>query len=427
MSAATELQPTAAAAPAAAGPTARDRRFAAFSGVLAVVMLLVFARGSGGEVATFVLNDARGGGIQLPDLLIPVVPTVLVLTALVAVVGLLQALRGFGSAAPRMVGLSAGLFVLALMVWASGSASLSVIALLRGALFAAVPISLGALSGVLCERSGVINIAIEGQFLMAAFAAAVTSSVLGTAWWGLAGGILAGSLVGLMLALLAIRYEADQIVSGVVLIVFATGVTSFLTSQLLAENPQWNGPQRFAPIAVPVLSDLPIVGPVLFRQTVMVYAMLVSVGVLQFALFRTRWGLRLRSVGEHPRAADTVGIRVLATRYRSVMLGGLFAGLGGSWFTLEAASQFSKEMTGGRGFIALAAMLVGRYSPVGAFAAALLFGFADALATTMQRLPVPIPSTLLRATPYLLTLLVVAGLIGRLRVPAADGKPYVKQ
>ncbi|MEY3020417.1 MAG: hypothetical protein RLZZ272_1401, partial [Actinomycetota bacterium] len=202
---------------------------------------------------------------------------------------------------------------------------------------------------------------------------------------------------------------------------------SFLTSQVLADRPEWNGPERFAPIEVPWLSEIPILGPVLFRQTVMVYAMLLSVAVLQFALFRTRWGLRLRSVGEHPRAADTVGISVLGTRYRAVMLGGLFAGIGGSWFTLEAASQFSKEMTGGRGFIALAAMLVGRYSPVGGFAAALLFGFADATATTMQRLAVPIPSTLLRATPYVLTLLVVAGLIGRLRVPAADGEPYTKE
>ena len=283
------------------------------------------------------------------------------------------------------------------------------------------------MSGVLCERSGVINIAIEGQFLFGAFTAAVVASVFASAWLGLLGGIVAGMFIGLLLALLTIRFGADQIVSGIVLIVLATGVTSFLTSQVLADNPQWNGPSRFTPIAIPYLSDLPLIGPVLFRQTVMVYAMLLSVAVLQFTLFRTRWGLRLRSVGEHPRAADTVGISVLGTRYRAVMLGGLFAGIGGAWFTLEAASQFSKDMTGGRGFIALAAMLVGRYSPVGGFAAALLFGFADATATTMQRLSVPIPSTLLRATPYVLTLLVVAGLIGRLRVPAADGKPYVKE
>jgi simple sugar transport system permease protein len=425
MSATTQSPPT---APAAAGPvTRRDRRFAASSLVMAAIMLGIFARGRQGTVATIVLNDARGGRFLLPDLSIPVVPTVLALAVAVLIVAALQGLRGFGDAAPRVVGAAAALFVVALRTWASADAQLSVVALLRGTLFAAVPISLGALSGVLCERSGVINIAIEGQFLFGAFTAAVVSSVFASAWLGLAGGITAGILVGALLALLTIRYEADQIVSGVVLIVLATGVTSFLTSQILAANAQWNGPSRFTPINVPLLADVPILGPVLFRQTVMVYVMLSSVVLLQFALFRTRWGLRLRSVGEHPRAADTVGINVLATRYRAVMLGGLFAGIGGSWFTLEAASQFSKEMTGGRGFIALAAMLVGRYSPTGAFAAALLFGFADAVATTMQRLPVPIPSTLLRATPYLLTLLVVAGLIGRLRVPAADGKPYVKE
>lgn len=424
MSAATT---TATLGPTRTGPSAKDRRFGAFSFVLVAVMLGIFVRGRGQDLATFALNDARGGAVVLPDLILPVGTAVTVLAVLVAVLGLLQLLRGFGERATAVAGVAAFLFVVALLVWSAAGGSLSLIAILRGTLFAAVPISLGALSGVLCERSGVINIAIEGQFLAGAFAAAVVGSLLASAWWGLAGGIAAGMLIGLLLALLTIRYEADQIVSGVVLIVLATGLTSFLTSQVLADRPEWNGPARFAPIEVPGLSSIPVIGPVLFRQTVMVYAMLVSVAVLQFALFRTRWGLRLRSVGEHPRAADTVGISVLGTRYRAVMLGGLFAGIGGSWFTLEAASQFSKEMTGGRGFIALAAMLVGRYSPVGGFAAALLFGFADATATTMQRLSVPIPSTLLRATPYVLTLLVVAGLIGRLRVPAADGEPYTKE
>jgi simple sugar transport system permease protein len=410
-----------------ANATRRDRRFAAFSASLSALMVGVFVRGRGDASATFALNDARGGAIELPDVVLPVGPTITVLAALIVVVAILQAVRGFGDRATQVVGVVGLLFVLGLLTWAAADGTLSVIAILRGTLFAAVPISLGAMSGVLCERSGVINIAIEGQFLLGAFTAAVVASVFTSAWLGLLGGIAAGMLIGLLLALLTIRFEADQIVSGIVLIVLATGVTSFLTSQVLADNPQWNGPSRFTPIAIPYLSDLPLVGPVLFRQTVMVYAMLLSVAVLQFTLFRTRWGLRLRSVGEHPRAADTVGISVLGTRYRAVMLGGLFAGIGGAWFTLEAASQFSKDMTGGRGFIALAAMLVGRYSPVGGFAAALLFGFADATATTMQRLSVPIPSTLLRATPYVLTLLVVAGLIGRLRVPAADGKPYVKE
>ena len=403
----------------------RRRRFAAF-GVLLGGAVLGLLRAEDGVRTTFVLNDARGARFALPDLVVPVTGSVRGLAVLILVLAVVLAVRGFGRRDAAVVGVMGGLAVLALLTWAGADTSISAVSLLRGTLFAAVPITFGALAGVLCERSGVINIAIEGQFLAGAFTAAVFASILGSAWWGLVGGILAGALVGLMLAGLTIRFAADQIVSGVVLIVFATGVTSFLTSQLLAGTPSWNAPVRFQAFALPVLGDLPLLGPIVFNQTVLVYLMLAAVVAVQFGLFRTRWGLRLRSVGEHPAAADTVGIGVLGTRYRAVMLGGVLAGIGGSWFTLEAASQFSKEMTGGRGFIALAAMLVGRYSPVGALGAGLLFGFADALATALQRLPVPIPSSLLRATPYVITIVVVAGLVGRLRVPAADGKPYVK-
>ena len=405
----------------------RQVRFAAFTVALGALTALLFLRGVGGTVATFVLNDARGERFPLPPLLVPVPATVTVLALLIVGIGALQFARDLGRRAPVAVGVAGGLFVVALLVWAGAESSVSLVALLRGALFASVPIAFGAMAGVVCERAGVINIAIEGQFLAGAFTAAVAASILGSAWFGLLGGIAAGALIGLLLAALTIRYRADQIVSGVVLIVLSTGVTSFLTSQLLAVNPSWNSPVRFTATAIPLLSDIPLIGSIVFRQTLLVYLMLTMVGVLYFLLFRTRWGLRLRSVGEHPAAADTVGIDVIRTRYRAVMLGGVLAGIGGSWFTLEAASQFSKEMTGGRGFIALAAMLVGRYSPIGALSAALLFGFADSLATTLQRLPVPLPSTLLRATPYVITLLVVAGLVGRLRVPAADGKPYVKE
>jgi simple sugar transport system permease protein len=405
----------------------RQLGFASFTLLLGVAAPLLFLRSPAAGVATFVLNDARGERFPLPELTVAVAPTVSVIAAVIVLLGALQVMRDLGRRAPLVVGVAAALFTVALLVWAGAGASVSLVALLRGALFASVPIAFGAMAGVLSERAGVINIAIEGQFIFGAFVAAVAASLLGSAWFGLLGGILAGATIGMMLAALTIRYQADQIVSGVVLIVLATGITSFLTSQLLAPNPSWNSPVRFTTTALPVLSSLPLVGSIVFRQTFLVYLMLIMVVVLQFALFRTRWGLRLRSVGEQPAAADTVGIDVLRTRFRAVVLGGVLAGIGGSWFTLEAASQFSKEMTGGRGFIALAAMLVGRYSPVGALSAAFLFGFADSLATTLQRLPVPLPSTLLRATPYVITLLVVAGLVGRLRVPAADGKPYVKQ
>jgi general nucleoside transport system permease protein len=405
----------------------RNRNFGFASLVMAAIMGAVFLSSSRGDTATFVLNDARGQLFNLPDLSLPVVPTVAVLTLAVLVIAYRQFTVGFGSKSVVMVGVVAGLFVLAFLTWAAAGGQLSVVGLLRGTIARSTPIALGALAGVLCERSGVINIAIEGQLLAAAFAAALFSSMAGNAWVGLAGGIGAGLLIAFMLAGLSIKFKADQIVVGVVLIVFATGVTSFLATQILAPIPTLNSPTRFPTIGIPLLSEIPIIGPVLFRQSILVFGMFAAVIFLQYALFQTRWGLRLRSVGEHPKAADTVGIKVLATRYKAVLLGGVFAGIGGAYFTLDAVGSFSREMSGGRGFIALAAMLVGRYSPVGAFGAALIFGFADSLATSLQLLRVPVPSDLLLTAPYVVTLLVVAGLIGRLRVPAADGKPYVKE
>jgi simple sugar transport system permease protein len=241
------------------------------------------------------------------------------------------------------------------------------------------------------------------------------------------GGIAAGVLLGGVLAAMSIRFRADQIVVGVVLVVFATGLTSFLNQQLLQPAPELNQPAGFGRLDIPLLSDIPIIGPLLFQQTIPVYLMLIAVPLLNWALFRTRWGLRLRSVGEHPRAADTVGINVLGTRYRAVMLGGALAGIGGAWFTLDSAGQFSPGMSAGMGFIALAAMLIGRYHPYGAFGAALVFGFAGEIATSLAILDVGVPSTLLLTVPYVVTIVVVAGFVGRLRVPAADGQPYVTE
>jgi general nucleoside transport system permease protein len=405
----------------------RNRRFGAFSILVAALMGLVFTTSPRGDTATFILNDARGQLFNLPNLSLPVGPTVLVLTGMVLAIAYRQFTSGFGKRTVLVVGIVGGLFVIAFLTWAAAGGNLSLVGLLRGSIARATPIALGALAGVLCERAGVINIAIEGQFLAGAFAAALFSSMASNPWIGLLGGIGAGVLIAFMLAGLSIKFQADQIVVGVVLIVFATGVTSFLTTQIMVPNQALNSPSRFPTISIPLLSDIPLIGPVLFRQSILVFGMFISVIVLQYALFQTRWGLRLRSVGEHPKAADTVGIKVLATRYKAVLLGGVFAGIGGAYFTLDAVGSFSKEMSGGRGFIALAAMLVGRYNPVGAFGAALIFGFADSLATAMQLLRVPVPSEVLLTAPYVVTLVVVAGLIGRLRPPAADGQPYVKQ
>jgi general nucleoside transport system permease protein len=405
----------------------RNRRFGVFSILVTVLMSTVLLTTAAGDTATFVLSDVRGQLFAVPNVRLPVTPTLLVLSGVVLAIAYRQFTAGFGRKSVVVVGIVAGLFVIGFLTWAAADGQISMISLLRGTVARATPIALGALAGVMCERAGVINIAIEGQFLAGAFAAVVFSSLATNPWVGLVGGIGAGVLIAFMLAGLTIRFRADQIVVGVVLIVLATGVTSFLTTQVLGANPQLNAPTRFPTINVPLLSEIPLIGPVFFRQSILVFAMFAIVLWLQYALFQTRWGLRLRSVGEHPKAADTVGIKVLATRYKAVLLGGVFAGMGGSYFTLVAVGSFSKEMSGGRGFIALAAMLVGRYSPVGAFGAALIFGFADSLATSLQLVRVPVPSELLLTAPFVVTILVVAGLIGRLRPPAADGKPYTKE
>ena len=227
--------------------------------------------------------------------------------------------------------------------------------------------------------------------------------------------------------MLAIKYAVDQIIAGVVINIFALGITSFLTGQILVENQQLNNSGVMSPMAIPLLSDIPLLGPVLFDQNIFVYMMFLTVAATTFVLYRTRWGLRARAVGEHPKAADTVGINVFKMRYVNVIVGGMIAGFGGAYFTLGSVGRFDENMTLGRGFIALAAMIFGRWNPVGALGAALVFGFADALQIKLGTLGTPIPSEFLAMAPYIVTVVVVAGLVGKSRPPAADGQPYIKE
>lgn len=401
------------------------------SGVLYLVLAGIMAGPFGlgvpaGADATFILHQAPA--VSVPDAVIPVRPFALVLAAICAYLGAHQIARGFGRRAGLVLGAVLALFILSFLAWAAKDNSMNLVGLLGSTLLRSVPLTLGALSGVLCERAGVINVAIEGQFLVAAFAGAMVGSATQTLWFGLIAGVLVGGLMGALLAALAIRYQVDQIVVGVVLNLFALGLTGFLTDRvLIPHQATFNSPSVFSSVAIPGLSKIPIIGPVLFNQNVFVYLMYIMLVVLHVALFHTRWGLRVRAVGEHPRAADTVGIRVLGVRYRNVILGGMMAGLGGAYFTLGSVGSFAKNMTSGRGFIALAAMIFGHWSPLGAFAAALLFGFADALQSILAVLNVPIPSQFLLMAPYIATILAVAGLVGRVRPPAADGQPYTKQ
>ncbi|HEU5270749.1 MAG TPA: ABC transporter permease, partial [Jatrophihabitans sp.] len=323
-----------------------------------------------------------------------------------------------------------GLLV-AFVTWAvAGNPNgLNIVSLLQGALFpAAIPLILGALAGVMGERSGVVNVAIEGQLLLGAFVTAVVATLTGSIWFGALGGMLAGLLIAAVLAAMAIKYYVDQVIIGVVLNVFALGITSFLFNKLLSPQAEtYNQPGYFAIVKIPLLSEIPIIGPVFFQGTIFLYLTYVLVAVIHFGLFHTRWGLRVRSVGEHPRAADTVGIRVDRTRFRTVLLAGLVAGLGGAALIWGAGSAvtFSINMSSGKGFIALAAVIFGRWRPLGAVAAALLFGFADQLQSLLSLAGAPVDANLLLMLPYVVTLLAVAGFIGRVQAPAADGQPYV--
>ncbi len=319
----------------------------------------------------------------------------------------------------------AGLLAAALIAATIGKRT-DIVGMLADGIRLATPIALGALAGLMCERAGVVNIGIEGMMLVAACMGFTASLYLQSSLWGLAFAVLSAMVMAGLHAVLSITFRVDQIISGTVINILAVGITGFTRRSFLLNNP-FGAPSVFPVIKIPVLADIPILGPVLFQRQPLVYVMLLLVIVSQIYLFRTKWGLRHRSVGEHPRAADTLGINVFRVRYLAVLAGGAIAGLGGAWFSLETVGSFDDLMTGGKGFIALAAMIFGRWNPVGAFGGALLFGFADALQIKLQILETGVPYQFIGMLPYLLTMLVLAGLIGRTVAPAADGQPYVKQ
>lgn len=398
--------------------------------VVALYGLWAFGLGSrtDGTDTTFVLNLSDATGLTVPNLTFPSAPVAIALCVLAALCGVARlavALPRRGNAA--VLGAFLFLYVVAFLTWAAAAKSINIASVLEATLVAAVPLVLGALAGVLGERSGVINVAIEGQFLLGACLAAFTASVSGSLIWGLIAGVLVGGLFGLLLAVFAQRYLVEQVVLGVVLTMLATGLTGFFYERVMqTDSTRFNMPMAFSPIKIPLLSELPVVGPVLFHQNILVYATMVLIAIVHVVLFHTPWGLRTRAVGEHPTAADTVGVNVIRTRYLNMFVGGMIAGLGGVWLTIGLNISFNKNMAAGAGFIALAAVIFGRWSPVGALWAALLFGFAGGLSDAVQLVQTPVPTDFLRMLPYLATIFAVAGLVGHVRAPAADGQPYTK-
>ncbi len=397
-----------------------------FLGLAAAIWLLFSRSTDPGLITTFKLVP---GGVEsnLPDWQMPTLMTLNLLAIACAFLGGVQLVRGFGKRTNLVLSLVSAFFIFGFLVWAAAGKSMNLTGLLNTALYMSVPITLGAFSGILCERAGVVNIAIEGMMLAAAMVGALVGSISGSLWVGLFAAILTGGLLGLVHAILSIKYLTDQIISGTVINIFAGGMTAFISSKFMQVNQSLNDPGIFKPIEIPLLSKIPIFGPILFDNNIFVYAMFIFMVVLHVGLFYTRWGLRMRSVGEHPKAADTLGINVFRTRYMAVILGGMMAGFAGGYFTLGSVGRFDEFMTAGRGFIGLAAMIFGNWTPFGAFGAGLLFGFSDSLASKVAILGVQIPSQLLGMAPYIVTMIVLAGVVGRGQMPAADGQPYVKE
>ncbi|MER7457170.1 ABC transporter permease [Micromonospora sp. NPDC126480] len=416
-----------AVAPVDEGFWTRTRKVGLVLTALGLLAVVLFGALATGEQARFTLSeDAAGAALEINGTVGAILFGAITLAAGVAMLAGLPK-RWF----ILVLGIGLVAFVLSFLCWQVSAAPVGqnfmpLVNVVRGTFILALPLIFGALAGVLCERSGVVNVAIEGQLLMGAFSGALFGSISGNVWVGLVAAAIGGTFISLLLAVFAIRYLVDQVVMGIVLNLLAVGVTGFLYERLMQTDAErYNSAPRFSNWEIPLLADIPVIGPALFRGNIFLYLGLLLVLVIHIGLFRTRWGLRTRSVGEHPTAADTLGVKVLRVRYRNVLLAGAVAGIGGASYTL-ALFSFTKNMIGGKGFIALAALIFGRWSPTGALLAALFFGFADQLATYLGAINSTIPSQFLAMLPYLATILAVAGLVGKVRAPAADGKPYIK-
>jgi simple sugar transport system permease protein len=396
--------------------------------VLAAFILVVLPRGTAGLNSTFDLASQRGGvTIAAPELVIPTAAALYVLGALVALSGIGQLVTGnrYINIVLIVVVISG---VTAFLVWATRDAYLNFTGMLVSSLVRATPIALAALSGIYSERSGVVNIGIEGMMLGGAFASVVAASVSQNMYIGVVVGVLAGMILALLHAVLSIHYQVDQIISGTGIIILVLGLTSYLQRAVLNVNLELNQPgPAIAALPIPGLWKVPVIGPLLFRHSPIIYIMLVLLVVTHILIYYTRWGLRVRAVGEHPRAADTLGINVFRTRYISVLISGAIAGLAGTYMSVGVAGRFNEGMTAGKGFLGLAAMIFGNWNPAGAFLGSLIFGFFDSWQEKLAILQVGVPNELLGMAPYLATMIVLAGVVGRARAPAADGQPYEKQ
>jgi simple sugar transport system permease protein len=402
-----------------------------FYGLFFVVVGIVLLLNVGGipQDVTTRLTFETG----LPVLNVPVYGFTLVVALVYVIVGAAM----FAPVSPRLKMLlllmNGALIIPAVLILAAQGGSTNVTVMLQVSLRLGTPIVLGALAGIWSERAGVVNVSIEGMMLTGACFGFVAFTFAGLAniptptgqLIGLAAAVISGGLMAVLHAWLSVTFKINQIVSGTVINILALGLTSFIRREVLLSSEA--GRDTLRSVDLPVLSDIPIVGDVFFQGKPIFYSMFILLIVTHVILFYTRWGLRTRAVGENPKAADTLGINVQRNRWINVVISGLIAGLAGAWFSLETTGSFDDGMTSGRGFIALAAMIFGKWMPFGAFGGGLLFGFSDALGQRFQLLGVAIPPQFLQMVPYVITIIVLAGLVGRAIAPKADGVPYEKE
>ena len=449
----TTYSPLGPDAPALPKETWRDRLRITRSGIFSLLFVLfgVWLLVSAAQYSTATVTTLTFGA-NIADLPVPTLSYVTVVSVLFIAGGALGLVAAFqGASAPvagsrkkpkrspleqlvRLFLLLNGILILpTVLIIAAAGSSTNFTVMMQVSVRLATPIVLGALAGIWCERAGIVNIAIEGMMLTGACFGFVAMTLLvnsgvptGSALWlGVLIAVLSGGMMALLHAWLSITFKTDQIVSGTVINILAVGLTSFVRREVLLSSEA--GRETMQVMRIPVLADIPVVGDVLFNGRPVFYAMFILLIVTHVVLFYTRFGLRMRAVGENPHAADTLGINVVRIRWTAVFIGGLIAGLAGAWFSLETTGSFDDNMTSGRGFIALAAMIFGKYTPVGAFAGGLLFGFSDALGQRFQFLGVPIPPQFLQMVPYIITIVVLAGLVGKAVAPKADGVPYEKE
>ena len=395
------------------------------AGLFAVFTLISVAitSGSTGVEGTFEFWVDKVGGTDIA-FSVPVVLLWALVTFGFGAMAALQLVRGAAFRWRLALGIISPFLVFALLARLLDGTTANLTVFLTSTLLYTVPVGIGALAGIISERSGILNIAVEGKLLFGAMVGSIASSITGIAIAGPVAGAIIGALVSLFFAWLGIRYKVDQIIAGTVINIGALGVTTFAYLRILGPYSEFNRPVGILPIQIPFLSEIPVLGPIFFALSPFFYIAVGLVLFFTYMIYRTRWGLRLRAAGEQPNAAGTVGIDVVKLRYRAMLVAGLLAGFAGSYISLSGTGGFGINTSAGQGFIALAAVIFGAWNPVYAFGAALIFGMTSAATTLLSGLGVSIPPQILLSMPYIVTIIVVAGLIGRVRAPASAGRPY---